>query len=63
MAIRTLTLLVVVLCAGAFAAESTDVKPPPELGKVAWLRNFDEAAKQAEKEKKPLLVLFQEVPG
>jgi Thioredoxin-like/Peptide methionine sulfoxide reductase len=36
---------------------------PIELGKVNWLRNFDEAVKQSQQQNKPLLVLFQEVPG
>jgi hypothetical protein len=36
---------------------------PIELGKVNWLRNFDEAVKEARLQNKPLLVLFQEVPG
>ncbi|MGB7291938.1 MAG: VPGUxxT family thioredoxin-like (seleno)protein, type 2 [Thermodesulfobacteriota bacterium] len=36
---------------------------PIELGKVNWLRNFDEAVKQSQHQNKPLLVLFQEVPG
>ena len=34
-----------------------------ELGKVSWLRNYDEALKQSEKQGKPVLILFQEVPG
>jgi len=36
---------------------------PVELGKVQWLRNLDEAQKKARQEKKPILILFQEVPG
>jgi len=36
---------------------------PVELGKVNWLRNFDEAVKRAKKLNKTILVLFQEVPG
>ncbi|MGI9533718.1 MAG: VPGUxxT family thioredoxin-like (seleno)protein, type 2 [Thermodesulfobacteriota bacterium] len=36
---------------------------PVELGHVDWLRNFDEAKAKAVKEKKLLLVFFQEVPG
>ena len=36
---------------------------PVELGRVNWLRNFDEAVRVARVENKPLLVLFQEVPG
>ncbi|MCZ6864576.1 MAG: hypothetical protein O7D98_03055, partial [Candidatus Dadabacteria bacterium] len=36
---------------------------PVELGEVEWIRNFDEATTKAKKLNKPLLVLFQEVPG
>jgi hypothetical protein len=35
----------------------------PELGKVPWLRDFDAAVKLSRETKKPLLVLFDEVPG
>ncbi|MGH7885315.1 MAG: VPGUxxT family thioredoxin-like (seleno)protein, type 2, partial [Thermodesulfobacteriota bacterium] len=36
---------------------------PIELGYVDWNRNFNNAVEIAKREKKPLLVLFQEVPG
>lgn len=36
---------------------------PVELGKVNWLRNYDEAIQQAEVRQKPVFLLFQEVPG
>lgn len=36
---------------------------PVELGDVAWLRNMDEAVKKSKLENKPILILFQEVPG
>ncbi|NUO00058.1 MAG: thioredoxin family protein [Saprospiraceae bacterium] len=36
---------------------------PEELGTVKWLRNFDEALAVAKKSDKPVLILFQEVPG
>ena len=36
---------------------------PEELGRVRWLRDFDAAKKRAKKERKPVLLLFQEVPG
>jgi len=36
---------------------------PIELGKVNWIRNYDEAVRIAEKKNKPILILFQEVPG
>jgi len=36
---------------------------PEELGKVHWLRDIDIAVAQSEEKKKPILILFQEVPG
>lgn len=37
--------------------------PAPELGKVTWERDFDVAVARARAQGKPLLVLFDEVPG
>lgn len=34
-----------------------------ELGKVSWYRNYDQALALAKKTGKPVLILFQEVPG
>ena len=34
-----------------------------ELGKVNWLRNYDTALLTSEKKNRPILILFQEVPG
>lgn len=34
-----------------------------ELGKVSWNRDYDDALAQASREKKSVLILFQEVPG
>ncbi len=36
---------------------------PIELGNVHWLRSFDEAQMKSKKEGKPILILFQEIPG
>ncbi len=36
---------------------------PIELGKVEWIRNYDEAIKVSQAENKPIFLLFQEVPG
>ncbi len=38
-------------------------KNPPELGRVPFLRDYPAAVELAKKEKKPLFVLFDEVPG
>lgn len=36
---------------------------PVELGNVHWLRSMDDAQLKSQKENKPILILFQEVPG
>lgn len=38
-------------------------KTPPELGRVSFHRDYAAAVELAKKEKKPLFVLFDEVPG
>lgn len=45
------------------ACASSAAAAPKELGDVAWLRNFDEAAAEAKRSGKPILILFDEVPG
>jgi len=45
------------------AQESFSRNEHEELGKVNWYRNYNEALLVAKKEKKPVLILFQEVPG
>jgi hypothetical protein len=63
-------LLILTLCSlsleeakGQATAKSGKDRNPVELGAVHWLRGFDNAFEVAKKEDKPLLVLFQEVPG
>jgi len=51
----------VVACAGT--GRQDQGAPPPELGRIRWLRGFDDAVGQAKQTGKPILVLFQEVPG
>lgn len=53
-------ILLAMLCgaAGLFAADK-----PVELGKIDWLRDHAEAVKQAKASGKPIMILFQEVPG
>ncbi|MBK7798003.1 MAG: peptide-methionine (S)-S-oxide reductase [Saprospiraceae bacterium] len=38
-------------------------KNPEELGKVQWNRTLEEAQKMAIRDKKPIFILFQEIPG
>jgi len=46
------------------AQEKTNpLKQPVELGKVSWYRNYDEAVTAGKRDKKDIVILFQEVPG
>ncbi|MGJ8666310.1 MAG: VPGUxxT family thioredoxin-like (seleno)protein, type 2 [Patiriisocius sp.] len=61
-----LTVFVAVLLINctAFAQERTNPKnQDEELGQVSWYRDFDVATSISAKEKKPVFILFQEVPG
>lgn len=49
--------------AGVPGGNRDKVKTPVELGRVKWLRDFEAALRDGERERKPILVLFQEVPG
>jgi hypothetical protein len=59
--------LCIAFVAGALLSLSANsaqsAKQPIELVKVVWLRNFDKAQSAAAELNRPLLVLFQEVPG
>ncbi len=48
---------------GTFAEFQSVKDQPVELGQVDWIRNYDEATAKAKQQNKPMLVLFQEVPG
>jgi len=41
----------------------TKTSTPEELGKVDWQRNYDNAIEESKSSNKPILILFQEVPG
>ena len=45
------------------AGASVLAQQPRELGKVAWERDFESAKEKAAAAGKPILLLFQEVPG
>jgi hypothetical protein len=53
------------LVAGGLAARAATQAdaPPVELGLVQWERNFEAAKTAAKEANKPILLLFQEVPG
>ncbi len=57
----SLTVALILLAGPALSARAGDA--PVELGAIAWLRNFDQAVTQATAQERPLLVLFDEVPG
>ncbi len=49
---------------GTFACKSYAApNGPQELGDVAWLRDFEQAKAQSKQSGKPILILFDEVPG
>ncbi|MEQ8844101.1 MAG: VPGUxxT family thioredoxin-like (seleno)protein, type 2 [Phycisphaerales bacterium] len=68
-----LTCLAILLAAShaesAPASDQTTASPAaadaahPELGRIDWRRDFDAAAAEAKEVRRPLLVLFDEVPG
>lgn len=63
---RILMVMALFPSVGAAGADPTppgSAVSPVELGAVRWHRDFKAAAEIARKEHKPLLVLFQEVPG
>lgn len=43
--------------------DANEEPQPEELGKVKWLRNYEDAIAKSDKSNKPVLILFQEVPG
>lgn len=51
------------LAAPLFLVPPGMAQNPVELGKVAWHRGFDKTLEEARRVDKPMLVLFQEVPG
>ncbi len=40
-----------------------ETQAPEELGAVAWARELEPALKLAERTDRPVLLLFQEIPG
>jgi len=55
------TLMIFLFAVSTLAAQRSD--NPIELGKVEWLRDYDEAIAQSKATGKPIFLLFQEVPG
>jgi hypothetical protein len=66
MLIRTITLtaFLVIIVPAQFAALPGDETPAPvELGRVDWQGDLDAALKASAAAGKPVLLLFQEIPG
>ena len=61
---RSFALFIFFFSVQAIAQNRTQPKTQPqELGQVSWYRNYNVAAQQARTTNKPILILFQEVPG
>jgi len=58
MAMKFYLFCFMIMCLDSFAQTQ-----PEELGDVRWLRSFEQAQAQSQKEGKPVLILFQEIPG
>ena len=52
-----------ILTIWATADGGQTIQNPVEIGTVHWGRDFDGALKMSAESGKPVLVLFQEVPG
>ena len=55
------SLIVFTICATAYGSRAAE--NPVEVGKVNWGRDFNAALEMSATSGKPVLVLFQEVPG
>ena len=55
--------IIILLTMGATAYGSQTATNPVEVGDVNWGRDFDAALEMSAESGKPVLVLFQEVPG
>lgn len=56
--------ILIVTCLSSFAqTKTTPLDQQEELGLVSWYRDYDEAIIASKTKNKPILILFQEVPG
>ena len=60
---RSLTALALALALTAAAGAQRPFAGKPEAGLVSWESSHAAARERASREKKPLLVFFQEIPG
>lgn len=61
--LKTTVMLMALFLLSAFKNEAVIIPQPEELGDVKWLRDYDQAVANSNKTDKPILILFQEVPG
>jgi len=61
--VKTILIVLSILILSAFKNTALTIPQPEELGAVNWLRDYDQAVASAKKTNKPILILFQEVPG
>lgn len=64
--LKTIQCCAFLLVGIAMSTAQTRTNPsiqPTELGKVSWYRDYDQALKSSKESGKPVLILFQEVPG
>jgi hypothetical protein len=55
--------ILIILAIGVTAYGDETIENPIEVGDVRWERDFDAALESSAKTSKPILVLFQEIPG
>ncbi len=56
--------ILLLISTNSFGQEKTNGEnQEKELGKVSWYRDYNSAVSMSLKQKKPILILFQEVPG
>lgn len=57
------SILIVSTAISIHAQKTNPANQAKELGTVSWYRDYDQAISQSEKTGKPIMILFQEVPG
>jgi len=64
---KSIAILISSFCLLVISATATTpsklIPQPEELGAVKWIRDYDKAILKSEQSQKPVLILFQEVPG
>jgi len=61
--VRQFSIFLFCLLATSLSSQEISFNQHEELGDVHWYRDYNEAISLSKKESKPILILFQEVPG